>query len=123
VELTLQATDGVRWVEGAPATPFLTTAAAVDRVIEACFGEGVNAVLLYAPNLPATFFDLSSGDAGVILQKLQQYQIRLALVAPEGEVRLSRMFPELLADERRGTRFDSFQTRAAAVDWLHRHGR
>jgi hypothetical protein len=37
-----------------------------------------HADVLYSENLPPAFFDLSSGVAGAILQKLRNYKIRLA---------------------------------------------
>jgi hypothetical protein len=61
---------------------------------------------------------VSSGDAGVILQKLRTYKIRLAVVCEPGRVRLSTRFGELLEQERRLPHFDVFETRAAAREWL-----
>lgn len=43
--------------------------------------KGAGSALLYAPNLTAKF-DLSSREAGAILQKLRDYRIRLAVVCP-----------------------------------------
>ena len=47
------------------------------EIIEACFGASTDRVLLHAENLPVEFFDLSSGVAGSVLQKLRNYRIRL----------------------------------------------
>mgnify|MGYP000660045212 CR=1 FL=1 len=81
---------------------------------------GTEAALLYAENLPAAFFDLSSGQAGAILQKLRNYGIRLAVVCPPGHVRFSRRFGEMVSEERRGSLFGVFETRRAAREWLGR---
>lgn len=112
--------DGVQVVEGEPDTTFMTSASDVDRVIEACFAEGAKAALLYGANMPPRFFDLSSGAAGVILQKLRTYQIRFALVCPPTSATWSSRFGEMVADEQRGTEFGVFETRQAARDWLRR---
>jgi hypothetical protein len=105
-------------VEGQPGASFMTSAHDVDRIIEACFSEGAKAALLYAANMSPAFFDLSSGEAGIVLQKLRNYRIRLALVAPPGSIQFSSRFGEMVADEQRGTHFGIFDTRQAALDWL-----
>src|SRR3712207_6616234 len=105
MKLTLVEHNGLNFVEGVPGEQFLASVHDVDRLIEACFSDGANAALLYAPNLTPAFFDLSSGEAGAILQKLRNYRIRLAVVCPAGSVVFSSRFGELLADERLGTHF------------------
>jgi Domain of unknown function (DUF4180) len=118
MELSLVEEDGVRFVEGLPEQPFMSRVDDVNRVIEACFSEGVDSALLYAHNLTNTFFDLSSGDAGTILQKLRNYRIRLAIVCPPGSVQFSSRFNEMMIEERREPYFDVFETRHAAREWL-----
>ena len=120
MELTLIDDNGVKLVEGQPGEAFMSNAQDVDRVIEACFSDGVAAALLYAANLTPAFFDLSSGEAGAILQKLRNYHIQLALVCPAGSVQFSSRFGEMVADERRGRQFELFETRDAAMEWLRR---
>jgi hypothetical protein len=89
----------------------------VAMVIEACYGNDVDRVLLYAENLPEHFFDLSSGEAGAVLQKLRNYHIRLAVVRSP-TLRLSRRCGELMAEEQRGPYFRLFDTRPDAETWL-----
>ncbi|MDI1444459.1 DUF4180 domain-containing protein [Polyangium sp. 6x1] len=110
---------GVTVVEGQPEQAFLTSARDVDLVIEACFGSQAGCALLYAANLPAAFFDLSSRVAGDILQKLRNYRIRLAVVCPPGSVEYSSRFGEMVTEENRGEHFAMFETRADAVQWIH----
>ncbi len=109
------------YINGAPDTPWLHTAADVDRLIEECFAQGAEAALLYAANLPPRFFDLSSGEAGAIVQKLRNYRIRLAVVYDPQRVTLSRRFPDLLAEERRDVFFGLFESAEAAGAWLAAH--
>ena len=109
---------GLRVVEGRPDETFMSTADDAARVVEACFSLGTLKALLYAENLPPAFFDLSSGDAGVVLQKLRTYRVRLAVVVAPGRVRFSTRFGEMLAEERRGRHFGVFETRAAGREWL-----
>lgn len=105
-------------VEGRPGEPFMAGAGDAALLIEACWSSGAQAALLYAPNLPPQFFDLSSGQAGEILQKLRNYRLRLAVVCPPGGVALSRRFEELMVEERREPHFGLFDTREQALAWL-----
>ncbi|WP_437752137.1 DUF4180 domain-containing protein [Sorangium sp. So ce1389] len=118
MELTLVDEGGVQFVEGAPGQAFMSSVRDVDRVIEACFSDRVGCALLYAANLTPAFFDLSSGEAGAMLQKLINYEIRLAVVCPPGAVDFSSRFGEVVAEERRGRHFGVFEAREAAVEWI-----
>jgi hypothetical protein len=109
---------GVTFVEGVPARSFLRTATEAGRVVEACFSARTRTALLYSSNLPPRFFDVSSLEAGEILQTLRAYGVRLAVVREPGLHAPSRRFHELLAAERRESFFDVFETRGAAVEWL-----
>lgn len=117
--LTLREANGQQFVEGAPGAAIVARAADAALLIEACFEHGASGLLLYPENLSGRFFDLSSGEAGEILQKLRNYNIRLAIVRPAG-LQLSRRFEELLVDESRGRHFHVAHGRQAAVDWLTR---
>ncbi|XYH93532.1 DUF4180 domain-containing protein [Sorangium sp. So ce1128] len=118
MELTVVDEGGVQFVEGTPGQGLMSSVRDVDRVVEACFSDRVGCALLYAANLTPAFFDLSSGEAGAMLQKLRNYRIRLAVVCPPGGVGFSSRFGEVVAEERRGMDFGVFETRGAAVDWI-----
>jgi len=89
-------------------------------VLEACFSNRIRLALLYAKNLTEGFFDLSSGEAGAVLQKLRNYGVRLALVCPAGSVQVSSRFGEMVAEEQLRNHFGVFETRQAAREWLGR---
>ena len=118
MDLTAVEDAGLTVVEGVPGQRLLTSADDARRVLEACFSNRSRAVLLYADNLTSAFFDLSSGEAGAILQKLRNYGVRLAVVCPHGSVRFSTRFGEMLAEERQRPHFRLFETRREARDWL-----
>jgi hypothetical protein len=118
MELSVIEVGGMSAVEGQAEQPFMAGAGDAALLIEACMSYGVQAALLSAANLPAQFFDLSSGQAGEILQKLRNYRIRLAVICPPGSVTLSRRFEELMREERRDPYFGLFDTREAALAWL-----
>jgi hypothetical protein len=104
---------GVRVVEGTPGQGLMRRPQDATLVLEACFSAGVRAALLYPENLTARFFDLSSGEAGEILEKVRRFQVRLAIVCAPGSVNFSSRFREVLSDDLR-----LFETREAARAWL-----
>jgi hypothetical protein len=116
--LTLVDAHGQRIVEGAPDEPLMLRAQDATLLLEACFSHRTSVALLYARNLTDRFFDVSSGDAGELLQKLRNYGLRLAVVCPPGSARFSSRFGELLADERRHDYFNVFTSRDEARAWL-----
>jgi hypothetical protein len=109
---------GLKLVEGEPNQPFMTSVDDSSLLLEACFSNQTRATLLYSENLPNAFFDLSSGQAGAILQHLRNYGVRLAVVCVPGTVRFSSRFGEKVAEERQGPYFGLFETRSAALEWL-----
>jgi hypothetical protein len=108
----------MKLLEREPGARYLADAADVERLIEDCISAGSRAALLHAENLPHKFFDLSSGQAGQILQKLRTYRVRLAVVAPSERVATSPRFGDMVAGERRSGQFAMFETREAAAAWL-----
>ena len=118
VPLTAVEHAGARFVEGPPGQPFMHSIDDASLVLEACFSNRARSALLYAPNLTAKFFDLSSGEAGAILQKLRNYRIRLAIVHSPDSPSLSSRFSEMAAEESRGNYFRLFESAEAARDWL-----
>jgi len=78
--------------------------------------------LLYSENLTERFFDLSSREAGEILQKLRTYQVRLAVVLPQDRQTLSSRFGELMIEENRDRYFHLFEERPQAESWLLEEG-
>lgn len=109
---------GIKAVEGTPGQKFMNSVKDAGLVVEACLSARTRSALLHAENLTPAFLDLSSGEAGEILQKLRNYKIRLAVVCAPGQVQFSSRFGEMLAEERRGPYFGVFDTRAQARAWL-----
>ena len=117
-DLLVSEADGAPFVEGRPGEPFMTSAADAGAIVEACWSHHASSALLYAENMCPGFFDLSSRDAGAILQRLRNYGIRLVIVCPFGQVRFSSRFGEMVAEEQRGHHFAIVESRDAAVEWL-----
>ncbi len=111
--LDVREESGVRIVEGTRGASLMRRPQDATLVLEACLSAPANGALLYPEHLTPRFFDLSSGEAGEILDKLRRFQVRLAIVCPPGAARLSSRFREILSDDLR-----LFDTREEARLWL-----
>ena len=117
MELSLREANECSYLEGSPDQVLMRSADDSTELVGACFEQGVRKLLLYSENLTGKFFDLSSGEAGEVLQKLRNYNIQLAVVrAPDQH--LSQYFKELLIDEHQGPHFRLVEQRAEAEEWL-----
>jgi hypothetical protein len=87
------------------------------RAVVACIESGTYALLLDDGALPAAFFDLSTGVAGDVVQKLVNYGVRMAAVVPALDAHSVR-FREFAGEANRFAQFRFFATRAEAVAWL-----
>ena len=116
--LNPSADAGRQFLEGPQNGEFLRKTGDWTGIVEACASAETRAVLLYASNMTAKFFDLSSGEAGEILQKLRTFHVRVALVCPPETVRFSTRFPDLIAEENRLPYFRFFESAEAARAWL-----
>ena len=117
-QLTLVQEAPIPFLEGPSDAPFMHRVEDVRSILEECFFHRVTAVLLYSPNLTQRFFDLSSGEAGEILQKLFQYGIRLAIVSLPGAPQPSKRFGEFMAEEASRRRVALCDSAHAARAWI-----
>jgi hypothetical protein len=85
--------------------------------VVACIESGTFALLLDDGALPAAFFDLRTGVAGDVVQKLVNYGVRMAAVVPALDAHSVR-FREFAGEANRFAQFRFFATRAEAITWL-----
>lgn len=85
--------------------------------IARCVDLDAAAILVPHGVLPKDFFDLSSGVAGDVVQKLVNYGIRIAVVVPDLTAHSAR-FQEFAREASKRRHFGFFPDRAAAVAWL-----
>ena len=109
----VQEESGLRVVEGTPGATLMRRPQDATLLLEVCFSAPASAALLYPENLTPRFFDLSSGEAGAVLDKLRRFQVRLAIVCSPGTVQFSSRFREILSDD-----LGIFETREDARRWL-----
>ncbi len=101
-----------------PFTEILPSGAfSAHSVVSAAFETGAAAVLIDRPALPDAFFDLRSGLAGDLAQRLTLYGLRAACVVPDLAVHPER-FREFAREANRGECVRVFATRDDAVAWL-----
>lgn len=96
--------------------PLSSVNEAVD-LISACAEQDTDRLLLDTPVLPESFFELSTRFAGEFLQKLQNYQLRTAVVISPDR-RYGERFNEWLLEAKRGRFARLFTSRDAALEWL-----
>lgn len=82
-----------------------------------CIESGAGSLLLDRSSMPAAFFDLSTGVAGALVQRLTNYGIRMAAVVPD-RASHSRAFQQFAAEADHGSLFRFFATREQAIRWL-----
>ncbi|KAA3647190.1 MAG: DUF4180 domain-containing protein [Chloroflexi bacterium] len=88
-----------------------------NEVIESCANAEAQAVLADDQALPSEFFDLSSGFAGELVNKLSMYRIRLAGVVPDVSIH-SEHFQAFAREANRRGDIRFFLTREEAINWL-----
>jgi Domain of unknown function (DUF4180) len=86
-------------------------------VIAMAVESGARGLLADADALPPGFFDLSTGIAGDLAQRLTLYDIRLAAVVPDPAIH-SAHFQDFAREANRGVRIRFFPDRDGAVGWL-----
>ena len=112
--------DIVRGVREATSVFEITARAPLDPVaaVKRCLESGNEALLFAADALPESFFDLRTGVAGEVVQRLVNYGLRMAAVVPDPAAHGER-FTEFAREAARGRGpFRFFADRDAALDWL-----
>lgn len=80
-------------------------------------GMHADGLILMAEELPQTFFDLRTGFAGELFQKLVNYQIRSVLVLPDFNA-YGQRFSELAYEHQAHPQIRFVRTLDEAWDWL-----
>ncbi len=92
-----------------PADPIAT--------VRACIEADRAAVLLGRDALSTSFFDLRTGVAGEVAQRLSLFGIRMAAVVPDLDAQPAA-FQAFAREAHRGRQIRFLPTREAAVAWL-----
>lgn len=86
-------------------------------LVGACMEREAHGILVDEGDMPAQFFDLSSGAAGDLVQKLTNYGFRMAAVVPHPE-HYSQAFQDFAREANQSRIIRFFRHRDEAVWWL-----
>lgn len=109
--------DGATILEVSPNQSLFGSGEDPNDLISLLWGAGAKALLAYDTSFAPAFFDLKSGLAGAVFQKLVNYRLPAALVM-EDLTKHDQRVQELAHDHRRHPVVRFFSTREAALDWL-----
>lgn len=105
-----------RYVEGIVGETLLANEQDVLELLGLCHEYDADRILLYTRSLPETFFDLKSGQAGMILQKLVNYHVKAAAIVSPAFIR--GRFKDFVTEANRGNHFRVFHNKDEAEKWL-----
>jgi Domain of unknown function (DUF4180) len=94
---------------------FIGSMTDIPDVIGAVFGAA--GLILTESDVTPAFFDLRSGLAGELFQKITNYDLRLALVVVE-PAKYGERFGELMYEHRQHRAIRFFDSQASARAWL-----
>lgn len=86
-------------------------------IIGICISEDVNLLVLRETAITDAFINLKTGLAGMVLQKLMNYQIKSAVVISE-ESALSERFKELKYELNKAGNFRMFENDSDSEEWI-----
>lgn len=109
--------NGVRIVELNAGGGLVRTEQDALDLVAACMERGAERLLIDSNCLSEEFFRLRTGLAGAVLQKLANYNLKAAVVAPESAVRRGK-FEDFVLETNRGEQFRIFEGREEAISWL-----
>ncbi|PZR11184.1 MAG: DUF4180 domain-containing protein [Archangium gephyra] len=84
--------------------PVIASSADVSNLIGQTWGQAVDSIVVPVSRLHADFFDLKTGFAGELLQKLVNHQLKLVVVGDvSAHVARSDAFRDFVREAQRGT--------------------
>ena len=95
------------------------SASAVELLVSARHETECSAVILHKEQVDESFFRLSSGLAGEVLQKFVNYQMRLAIVGDFSQY-TSKPLRDFIYESNQGSHAGFWPTEEEALAWLRR---
>jgi PadR family transcriptional regulator, regulatory protein AphA len=118
MEYILKQIGDRKYIDCLENSPIEDERAALD-VVAICSEEDTDRVMLHSANLPDSFFKLSTGLAGNVLQKFYNYSILAAAVLTPEQVNQGKFY-DFALETNRGNQFRIFFSRQEAEEWLTR---
>lgn len=117
MQISVHEMNGLKYIRcTAPDEPIRSERQALD-LLGACYEYDTGRIMLPDGTLGEEFFRLGTGVAGAILQKLTNYQTRVAIVIEE-ETAVKGKFREFITECNRGGGVRFFENEEAAAEWL-----
>ncbi len=102
-----------------PGVLITSGSSAMDLLATVRYESGCSAMMLFQEQLDESFFRLSSGLAGEVLQKFVNYQIRLAVVGDFSGY-TSKPLQDFIRESNEGRQICFQPDEGAALAWLER---
>jgi len=116
VDLELAESGNATYVRSKAGAQVLDSERALSSLISYCGEHQTHRVLLFAENLHKDFFNLSSGEAGRLLQRFAAYRFKVAAVLPPECIK--GQFSLFVLETNRGGHFRVFRCTDEAEQWL-----
>jgi hypothetical protein len=110
---------GKRYAESRSAGAFISSPQDILDLLVWGMENNIDLFLLNESDLARDFFELRTGLAGDILQKISNYGVRVAIVGSFATIR-NRRFRELMFESNKGTLVRFASTKDEALSWLVR---
>ena len=105
-----------KFIEGVEGFCFLKGEKDILDLMGACYQDDVTRALFYESNLDPKFFDLKTGLAGEIMQKLATYRFKVVFVINPD--RIGGRFGEFVRESNKGNQFRFVSSRDEALAYL-----
>jgi hypothetical protein len=115
--VSLEHWGGKPYVSSRTTENFISTTRDFLDLVAWCGENGTSLCLMWDTNLPPEFYDLKSGIAGEMLQKVSNYHMRLAIVGSFA-LATSARFREFMAESNKGSQVYFAADNDEALAWL-----
>ncbi|MBN1272390.1 MAG: DUF4180 domain-containing protein [Candidatus Aminicenantes bacterium] len=109
--------NGKTYLEGTPGNIIVSSERDIVDLFGLSYEHDTNRFLFYESNFPADLFNLKTGLAGAVFQKIAVYHARAAVVLDSGEKKNKR-FEEFMYECNKQNQVRFFTDTDAAVEWL-----
>jgi hypothetical protein len=108
----------VRYLRGIKGNRLIQKESDIINLISLCYEKKAGRMLLFKDNLPEGFVSLSTGQAGMVLNKFMMYKMKLAVVVGEKDINKGK-FSELVTEVNiHNNLFHVFTDAQEAEEWL-----
>jgi hypothetical protein len=119
VEINICQANGKTYLEDRPGCLLVQSEGDILDLLAECGPNNTRLLMLHQDNVAPQFFDLATGLAGAVLQKLSNYFIRAVMIVDPKTI-ASKRFQELVYECNQGGDLHFTEDRGAGEAWLVR---